>query len=469
MNEKTALVVDDSKTDRFVLKRMLNLHGLDVATADSAETALEYLNHNLPDIIFMDHMMPGMDGLQAVAIIKDDPRTAMIPIVMYTSRDGEVYVGQARALGAVDVLPKEVQAGQIYDVLSRLRLIVPPETDQLGDTETGAHQESMSSHHQEQAVRLVQGLSDMEIRELAEAVANAVRVPDFSGGLSQLLSEQRRSVKHDFQEALRKANKSLIDQLAAESTQAKASAQPEETDTHRSAVIKGNFWSLALVFLLGLGSYALVNAFMVGDEKSASQAQMAQLQTTIERLDQQNQLLEDELDRAAENKSLLDHEMVRTIEWLANRQLGYNYDEVALNETRTAFIQGLTQRLDLAGFRGEIVLQISTGNFCFVTNTAGEIVLAEKDLPLPECEQLGYPASEAERLAARQSLAFAHFVETSPIVESGRINVVIDAVGNEDGVEPYPPHEMVKTAGEWNNVALRNNRIMLKLNSADGR
>ena len=62
-----------------------------------------------PDVIFMDHMMPGMDGFQAVQAIKNNPRTATIPIMMYTSQEGELYVGQARALGAVGVLPKQVK------------------------------------------------------------------------------------------------------------------------------------------------------------------------------------------------------------------------------------------------------------------------------------------------------------------------------------------------------------------------
>ena len=53
--------------------------------------------------------MPGMDGLQAVQAIKNDPRTATIPIMMYTSQEGELYLGQARALGAVGVLPKQIK------------------------------------------------------------------------------------------------------------------------------------------------------------------------------------------------------------------------------------------------------------------------------------------------------------------------------------------------------------------------
>ena len=120
---KTALIVDDSKSARVVLKRLLESHDLDVDTAESAEAALEYLIDHRPDVVFMDHMMPGMDGFEAVTAIKSNPDTATIPIMMYTSQEGEVYVGQARALGAVGVLPKKMEPVEVSKVLRSLRVI----------------------------------------------------------------------------------------------------------------------------------------------------------------------------------------------------------------------------------------------------------------------------------------------------------------------------------------------------------
>ena len=67
--------------------------------------------------------MPGMDGLQAVQAIKSNPQTAMIPIMMYTSQEGELYVGQARALGAMGVLPKQVRPVDVSKVLYELHLL----------------------------------------------------------------------------------------------------------------------------------------------------------------------------------------------------------------------------------------------------------------------------------------------------------------------------------------------------------
>ena len=105
------------KIDRY------KTHDIEVATAESAEGAIEYLSESQPDIIFMDHEMPGMDGLEAVSTIKDNPATATIPIMMYTAQQGELYVGQARALGAIGVLPKQLEPVEVSKVLESLRII----------------------------------------------------------------------------------------------------------------------------------------------------------------------------------------------------------------------------------------------------------------------------------------------------------------------------------------------------------
>ena len=123
MSSKRALVVDDSKSARAFLSRILERHEITVDAAESAEAAIDYLTRNRPDVIFMDHMMPGMDGFQAVQSIKNNPRTAAIPILMYTSQEGDLYLGQARALGAEGVLPKQIKQDDVTKMLYQLRLV----------------------------------------------------------------------------------------------------------------------------------------------------------------------------------------------------------------------------------------------------------------------------------------------------------------------------------------------------------
>src|SRR6202171_6652081 len=123
MTARRALVVDDSKSARAFLTRELERHELTVDGVESAEQAIDYLTRQRPDVIFMDHLMPGMDGFQAVQAIKNNPRTATIPIMMYTSQEGELYLGQARALGAVGVLPKQIKPTDVSKVLYQLHLV----------------------------------------------------------------------------------------------------------------------------------------------------------------------------------------------------------------------------------------------------------------------------------------------------------------------------------------------------------
>src|ERR1700733_3698207 len=132
MTARRALVVDDSKSARAFLTRILERYELAVDGVETAEQAIEYLTVQRPDVIFMDHLMPGMDGFQAVQAIKNNPRTATIPIMMYTSQEGELYLSQARALGAIGVLPKQIKHADVSKVLYQLNLAVDRRSNDPG-------------------------------------------------------------------------------------------------------------------------------------------------------------------------------------------------------------------------------------------------------------------------------------------------------------------------------------------------
>lgn len=117
---KNVLLVDDSKSARMVLKKMLEKHSMGVELAESGEEAIVYLQSARPDIIFMDHLMPGMDGLEVAKIISTDPKTKNIPIVMCTSKEGEEYLAEARAHGAVEILCKPPTNDQVKKIILNL-------------------------------------------------------------------------------------------------------------------------------------------------------------------------------------------------------------------------------------------------------------------------------------------------------------------------------------------------------------
>ncbi len=123
MVNKRALIVDDSRAARVVLTRTLESLGVIVDAVESAELALDYLYASQPDVIFMDHLMTGMDGLAAVRVIKANPRTATIPIFMYTSQNEPAFVHAARIAGALGLLPKTFNQHDVINILQQVRSI----------------------------------------------------------------------------------------------------------------------------------------------------------------------------------------------------------------------------------------------------------------------------------------------------------------------------------------------------------
>jgi len=121
MSRKSALVVDDSKSARFALRKYLESHSYAVETAGSAAEAMQYLEIQKPEVIFLDHVMPGTDGFDALQAIKSDPQTSSIPVVICSSSEGEDFNAQARARGAADVLQKPPSPQQLARVLDNLR------------------------------------------------------------------------------------------------------------------------------------------------------------------------------------------------------------------------------------------------------------------------------------------------------------------------------------------------------------
>lgn len=128
MSIRHVLVVDDSKSARLMLRKILQNLGMTVDTADSAEEALDYLRSKKPDVIFMDHTMPGMDGLTALRRIRSEPATAAIPAAMYTSKDEPDYRNEAHAAGAVDVLTKPATPEALSALLERMNTLLDAAT-----------------------------------------------------------------------------------------------------------------------------------------------------------------------------------------------------------------------------------------------------------------------------------------------------------------------------------------------------
>ena len=100
------MVIDDSKTIRRTAESLLTKAGCTVVTAVDGFEALAKIADHKPDLIFIDIMMPRLDGYQACALIKGNPSFRHIPVIMLSSKDGLFDRARGRLVGSDKYLTK---------------------------------------------------------------------------------------------------------------------------------------------------------------------------------------------------------------------------------------------------------------------------------------------------------------------------------------------------------------------------
>jgi CheY-like chemotaxis protein len=445
MARKRALVVDDSKSARVILSRMLEKYDIEVDMAESAEQAIEYLKHNRPDAIFMDHLMPGMDGLQAVQAIKGNPQTAMIPIMMYTSQEGELYVGQARALGAMGVLPKQVRPVDVSKVLYELHLL-PDRRDMT-----------------EAALAPVELDGDIPVERplaVSSAAAKAGLGADWGRRLESAVKEQTIDVRRFIVASLDSfASRIVSDVRNAMPAQTAVELPPPPLRTERPV------WPWAT----GLAAACLIAAAFAAcwlaarDDLAKSQAETAALNSA-----------NSELQRARADLSATVKDLTAALtaasagsvpsagapaSAFAARAEQVPYGEIPFDHSRLDVLRDLLARLQAQGFHGVVKITSLAGLFCLSGNATDGFALAGASVPASKCDLIGNPFDESLSGQQRQSLAFANLIAGVRQRTAGAITVSLDNAGNARPTVPYPARTDALTAGEWNRAATANNRV----------
>ncbi len=121
MPEATILIVEDEKDIRELLAFSLGKEGFTVIEADSGVTALSLAGMKKPDLVILDLMLPGMDGLSLCKQMQRDPTTAAIPVIMLTARGEEVDRIVGLELGAADYIVKPFS---LREVALRIRAVL---------------------------------------------------------------------------------------------------------------------------------------------------------------------------------------------------------------------------------------------------------------------------------------------------------------------------------------------------------
>jgi twitching motility two-component system response regulator PilG len=113
------MVIDDSKTIRRTAETLLRKEGCDVVTAVDGFEALAKISDQQPQIIFVDIMMPRLDGYQTCALIKNNQLFRNTPVVMLSSKDGLFDKARGRIVGSEQYLTKPFTREELLGAIRR--------------------------------------------------------------------------------------------------------------------------------------------------------------------------------------------------------------------------------------------------------------------------------------------------------------------------------------------------------------
>ncbi len=432
---RSALIVDDSRTALSLLSRLLKERCAIVDAVESGPEALDYLRSNTPGVIFLDHMMPGMDGFETLAALKADARTAGIPVVMYTSKEGDANMERALLLGAYGVLQMPANTMELEKLLQRVDRLRRP----AQDTSPAAARTASDP-----ALRVADkppGL--MPSRPSADVTGVDHVAPEFHSRPVSVADSNTR---------------------AADNTPATAS-----TESSTSWLDGLPVWrALLVIVLLSPGAWYF--------------ERYQQVEKTRAQIERENQELRDELRGARENAEAAANSrrnepdnpqrrgqpvtrgLLDTVSWAFNRHGPYGFSDEPLGDERLAQVRELIARLTAAGFQGTMRLETHTGEFCLVRDEQGDLHLPGDSLVFSRCEVVSYPPAQAVQLGQRQSPAFARYLaERRP---GNQIQITVVSHGTNRPLVTYPDLASVQTAGDWNRIARSNQRVEVMLVAA---
>jgi CheY-like chemotaxis protein len=377
-----------------------------------------------------------MDGLQAVREIKGNPQTAMIPIMMYTSQEGELYVGQARALGAMGVLPKQLRPVDVSKVLYELHLL-PNRRD---GTEPALS-----------PVELDAGASPFDNskpQKSAEAVPDDIR-----RFIADALNSAAARIVRDIRDAMpMQAGEPLVPLRPLPPAQP---IWPVAVAMLAACVIACAFAASWLVARNDLASARAANAGLTSANEELQRSR-GELSAAVKELTAALAAANGNAAAAAAGAAAAGSSPSA----IAPRVEPVPYGEIPFDRSRIDALREVLATLESQGFHGVVKVTNLAGNYCLSGNSTDGYTPAAAALPVSRCDLIGNPFAESLSSQQRQSLAFANLIDGVRQRTSGAITVAIEnqATGTGAGT-PYPTRSDTLTAGEWNRAAAANNRV----------
>lgn len=120
MGQRTVVVIDDDPVVCRLMEVVFELEGYAVRQAHDGPSGIELVREVQPDAVLVDVMMPGMDGLEVLAVLRSDPLTARLPIVLVSAKAQVADLDAGRAAGASDYVTKPFDPLELVERVERL-------------------------------------------------------------------------------------------------------------------------------------------------------------------------------------------------------------------------------------------------------------------------------------------------------------------------------------------------------------
>lgn len=117
--DKTILLVEDEQALQEAIKLKLEKEGIGVMAVSSGEDAVNYLKKSKPDLVWLDVLLPGMNGLEVLRKIREEFKMQSLPVVVISVSAGQDKIKQALSLGAADYIIKS--GYNLGDIISRVK------------------------------------------------------------------------------------------------------------------------------------------------------------------------------------------------------------------------------------------------------------------------------------------------------------------------------------------------------------
>jgi hypothetical protein len=399
----------------------------------------------------------------------------MIPIMMYTSQEGELYVGQARALGAMGVLPKQVRPVDVSKVLYELHLL--PDRRDMTEPVLAPVEMEGGAPLDRASVAAIAGVSAAAAPSsssvathgatnvAANGASNAPTNIDWARRIESAVKDQTVDIRRFIVACL----DSFATRIVSDVRDARPASPVEPLPAPPPRAPRAVWPWGAAIAAASLVALAFAASWLTArNELAQSRAEIAGLTSANVELQRARN------DLTATVKDLTADLAVATggsaapaaatsatagASTVASHVESVPYGEIPFDRSRLDVLRDLLAKLEAQGFHGVVKITSLAGLFCLSGNAADGYTLAAAAVPAAKCDLVGNPFEESLSGQQRQSLAFANLIAGVRQRTAGAITVAIESGGSGRAITPYPAKSDLLTAGEWNRAAAANNRV----------